>query len=389
MAVATVTAVTSQVRGPRVSTIELFFDLVFVFVVTQFATVLVKHVDVIHTLRVMLMLAIIWWMYGGYAWLTNAVAPSSTLRRSLLLTGMAGFMVVALSIPYAFDGDGWAFGVGYLIVTVVHSALFLQADDNASIGAAIAGLAPINGTAALMVLVGGFLDGAWHWGLWTAALVLIVAAPYLQRSMGTWTIDAGHFAERHGLVVIVAIGESVVAIGVAFAGIHVSPSALLIALLGLCIAYYLYWNYFSGDESRAEHALHAIADPARKARVAVEAWGYAHYFLIAGIVFTAVGVKLSVGHAFEPLHWPSAIVLSAGAATFLLGHAAFLSILKLPGATYRVAAATGVLAAIPLGHWRAVAQLTAVLLVMAAAVIAKDLKTVRVEHTTVIHDFGR
>ncbi|GAB3858571.1 low temperature requirement protein A [Dactylosporangium cerinum] len=380
---------TSQVRGPRVSTIELFFDLVFVFTVTQFATVLVKHVDVTHALRVLLMLGIIWWMYAGYAWLTNAVAPSSTLRRTLLLTGMAGFMVIALSIPFAFDGDGWAFGVGYVIVTAVHSALFLQADDNASIGAAIAGLAPINGTAALLVLVGGFLDGPWHYGLWTAAFALVIAAPYLQRSMGTWTINAGHFAERHGLVVIVAIGESVIAIGLAFEGMHLDPSTLIVALLGLCIAYYLYWNYFSGDETRAEHALHAITDPIRKARVAVQAWGYAHYLLIAGIVFTAVGVKLSVGHALEPLHWPSAIVLSAGAATFLLGHAAFLSILQLPGAWYRVAAAAGVLATIPLGHWRAVAQLTAILVVMAAAVIARDVKTVRVEHTTAIHDFGR
>lgn len=382
-------AVTSQVRGPRVSTIELFFDLVFVFTVTQFATVLVKHVDVIHTLRVLLMLGIIWWMYAGYAWLTNAVAPSTTTRRTLLLTGMAGFMVIALAIPFAFDGDGWAFGVGYVIVTVVHTALFLQADDNASIGAAIAGLAPINGTAALLVLVGGFLDGPWRYGLWTAALALVIGAPYLQRSMGTWTIEAGHFAERHGLVVIVAIGESVVAIGLAFAGIPLGLSTLVVAMLGLCIAYYLYWNYFSGDETRAEHALHAITDPARKARVAVQAWGYAHYFLIAGIVFTAVGVKLSVGHALEPLHWPHAVVLSAGIAMFLLGHALFLSILKLPGARYRVVAAAGVLAVIPLGHWRAVAQLAAVLVMMAAAVIARDLKTIRTEHNTAIHDFGR
>jgi low temperature requirement protein LtrA len=123
-----------------------------------------------------------------------------------------------------------------------------------------------------------------------------------------------------------------------------------VAVLGLMIAYYLYWNYFSGDEVRAEHALAAITDPARKARVAVRAWGYAHYVLIVGILFTAVGVKLSVGHATEPLHWPSAITLSGGAAAFLLGHAWFLRILSLPGAWYRVAAAAGVLAVIPLGH---------------------------------------
>jgi low temperature requirement protein LtrA len=380
--------VTSQVRGPRVSTIELFFDLVFVFTVTQLASVLVHHVDWLHTGRVVLMLGLIWWMYAGYNWLTNAVAPSSTMRRTLLLTGMIGFLVIALAIPGAFHADGWAFGIGYVIVTVVHSTLFLHADDNVSIGRAIANLAPINGLAAALVLTGGFLHDGWRTGLWAAALAVIVAAPYLQR-MGSWTINAGHFAERHGLVVIVAIGESVVAIGIAFADVKLNASTLAVAVLGLAIAYYLYWNYFSGDEARAEHALHAITDPAVKARKAVFAYGYAHVLLIAGIVFTAVGVKLTVAHATEPLHWPSAVVLSAGVATFLLGHAWFLWLMGIPGAWFRVVAAAGVLAVIPLGHWRAVAQLAAVLLVMMAAVITRDLRTVRQTHTTQIHDFGR
>ncbi|GAA4254188.1 low temperature requirement protein A [Dactylosporangium darangshiense] len=379
---------TSQVRGPRVSTIELFFDLVFVFTVTQLASVLVHHVDWLHTGEVVLMLGLIWWMYAGYNWLTNAVAPSSTLRRTLLLTGMIGFLVIALAIPGAFGGDGWAFGVGYVIVTVVHSTLFLHADDNISIGRAIANLAPINGLAAALVLTGGFLHHGWRAGLWTAALAVIIAAPYLQR-MGSWTINAGHFAERHGLVVIVAIGESVVAIGIAFEGVKLEAGTIAVAVLGLAIAYYLYWTYFSGDEARAEHALHAITEPALKARKAVFAYGYAHVALLAGIVFTAVGVKLSVGHATEALHWPSAIVLSAGVAAFLLGHAWFLWLMGVPGAWYRVAGAVGVLAVIPLGHWRAVAQLTAVLIIMMAAAITRDLRTVRETHTTQIHDFGR
>jgi low temperature requirement protein LtrA len=380
--------VTSPARQPRVSTIELFFDLVFVFTVTQLAGVLVHHVDWLHTARVLLMLGLIWWMYAGYNWLTNAVAPSSTLRRTLLLTGMMGFLIIALAIPDTFKDTGWAFGTGYLVVTAVHSILFLHADDNISIGRAIANLAPINGLAAALVLIGGLLQHGWQYGLWSAALAVIIAAPYLQR-MGVWTINAGHFAERHGLVVIVAIGESVVAIGLAFAGVPLVPSTLAVALLGLGIAYYLYWNYFSGDEARGERALGAIEDPARKARVAVTAYGYAHFVLIAGILFTAVGVELSVGHATEPLHWPSAIVLSVGVAVFLLGHAWFLRILRISGVWYRLISAAGVLALIPLGHWRAVAQLAAVLAVMAAAVIARDLNTVRREHTTAIHDFGR
>jgi len=381
--------VTSQPRGARVSTIELFFDLVFVFTVTQFASLLVQHLDLLHTARVLLMLGIIWWMYSGYAWLTNAVAPSSTLRRTLLLTGMAGFLLIALAIPEAFGAGGWVFGAGYLLVTVVHTTLFLHADDNISIRTAVFQLAPFNGAAAVLVLAGGLLPGAWRYGLWALALALVIAAPYLQRGMGHWTIDAGHFAERHGLVIIVAIGESVVAVGLAFADLKLTVTNVAVGILGLCIAYYLYWNYFSGDETRAEHALAALRDPARKARVAVLAWGYAHYLLIAGIVFVAVGVKLAVAHSTEASHWPAAIALSAGAAAFLLGHAWFLQILSIRGAAFRVAAAAGVLAVIPLGHWLAVAQLVAVLLIMATAVIARDQRTIRREHSTAIHDFGR
>jgi len=237
--------------------------------------------------------------------------------------------------------------------------------------------------------VGGVLPGGWRYGLWAAALALVIAAPYLQRDMGAWRIEAGHFAERHGLVVIVAVGESVVAVGLAFADLPLTVSNLAIGILGLSIAYYLYWNYFSGDESRGEHALAAITDPARKARVAVLAYGYAHYFLIVGIVFVAVGVKLAVAHSDEALAWSSAMALSAGAATFLIGHAWFTTILGIPGAAYRLAAAAGVLAVIPVGRWLAVAQMTAVLVIMAAAVITRDLQTVRRQHTTAIHDFGR
>jgi low temperature requirement protein LtrA len=378
----------TEARGPRVSTIELFFDLVFVFTVTQLASVLVHHVDWAHTGQVALMLGLIWWMYAGYNWLTNAVAPSSTMRRTLLLAGMVGFLVISLAIPEAFDGEGWAFGVGYLIVTVVHSVLFLHADDNISIRRAIANLAPINGLAAVLVLVGGFAHGGWRIGLWSTALAVIIAAPYLQR-MGVWTINAGHFAERHGLVVIVAIGESVVGIGLAFRGVPLGAATLAVAVLGLAIAYYLYWSYFSGDEARAEHALHAVTDPARKARLAVFAYGYAHVALLAGIVGTAVGVELSVGHATEPLHWASAVCLSVGVAVFLLGHAWFLSLMGIPGVSYRIAGAAGVLAVIPLGHWRAVAQLAAILMVMMATAITRDLRTVRATRTTQIHDFGR
>ena len=371
----------------RVSTLELFFDLVFVFTVTQLTDLLAHHLDGVGLGQVLLMLGVIWWMYSGYAWLTNAVAPNSTTRRTLLLTGMAGFLVISLSIPEAFGASGWVFGVGYMVVNLVHTILFIRADDSGS-ARAMATLGPLNFGSALLVLVGGFLPGPYRYALWGAALALQIATPYLHR-MQWHSIAAGHFVERHGLVIIVAIGESIVAIGLGFAGVPIDFGAITVAVLGLCIAYYLWWAYFAGDDARAEHALNAIRDPLRKARVALRGWGYAHYPMVLGIVVLAAGVKKTVGHAFEPLHWGPAIALSAGAAMFLLGHAWFLRILRIHGVTHRVVAALGVLAVIPLGHVLAVVQLAAVPVIMAAAMIAEDIPTVRRTHSTAVHTFGR
>jgi low temperature requirement protein LtrA len=371
----------------RVSTLELFFDLVFVFTVTQLTDVLAHHLDGVGLARVLLMFGIIWWMYGGYAWLTNAVAPSSTTRRTLLLTGMAGFLVIALTIPDAFGYAGWMFGAAYLVVNLVHSALFVRA-SGPDARRATASLAPLNLASALLVLVGGILTGPVRYWLWAAAFALMIATPYLHRIR--WhTLNAGHFVERHGLVVIVAIGESIVAIGLGFAGVRIDFGAVAVAVLGLCIAYYLWWAYFAGDEARAEHALSAIADPLRRARIALRGWGYAHYPMILGIIVLAAGVKKAVGHAFDPLDWAPAIALSGGTALFLLGHAWFLRILGISGVMHRVAAAVAVLAVIPLARVAAIAQLAAVPLIMATALIIEDIPRVRGSGGTAVHTFGR
>jgi low temperature requirement protein LtrA len=379
--------VADQPDNIRVSTLELFFDLVFVFTVTQLTTVLAQHLDAVGAARVLLMLGVIWWMYGGYAWLTNAIAPSSTTRRTLLLTGMAGFFVVALAIPEAFGGSGWVFGAGYLVINLVHSALFLFG-GNRTAARAMAGLAPLNLLSALLVFAGGFLPGPYRYAAWGAAFALQIVTPYLYQQ--EWhSVAAGHFVERHGLVVIVAIGESIVAIGLGFANVPIGGGSITVAVLGLCAAYYLWWAYFAGDDERAEHALAAITDPLRKARVALRGWGYAHYPMLLGIIVLAAGVKKTVGHAFESLSWGPAIALGTGAALFLLGHAWFLGILRIRGVVHRLAAAAGVLATIPLGHVVAVAQLAAIPLIMATAMIIEDLPLIRGTRSTEVHTFGR
>jgi low temperature requirement protein LtrA len=348
--------------GVRVSTIELFFDLVFVFTITQLTAVLAARTTWLSLGQIMLMLGIIWWMYGGYAWLTNAVAPVNTIRRGLLVAGMAGFLTMAIAIPRAFTSSGWAFGAGYFVVNLVHSGLFLLSGGPGAVRA-IRGLGPINLGSAAMVLAGGFAPTGWRYGLWGAALALQIATPYLT-PIGGFTISAAHFVERHGLVVIVAIGESVVAIGVGIGAEHLDVGTIGVAVLGLILAYFMYWAYFGGDEERAEHALDAIENPHQRARTALRSYGYAHYPILIGIVAVAAGAKKATAHAFGHVSLAQAMALGGGVALFLAGDLVFRRILRLGRPGYRLVALAGALASIPLGLVVAAGQLAVLVIVM-------------------------
>src|SRR2546421_8346664 len=346
--------------GVRVSTLELFFDLVFVFTVTQLTAALAGHLTVPGMLCVMLMLGVILWMYGGYAWLTNAVAPTDEWRRALLFVGMAGFLAIALAVPQALGPDGWAFGAGYFVVNLVHTGLFLKAGGREAVRA-MGRVGPLNLLSAGLVLVGGFLPGGWREVAWSAALAVQIASPYIHRIEG-FSISPAHFVERHGLVVIIALGESVVAVGAGAAGLPLTPSLIGVAVIGLGIAYCLWWVYFGGGETRAEEALAAVP-PEGRARVAMRAYGDAHYPILLGVVVLAAGVKKSMGYAFVPLHLAEALALGGGVALFLLGDLAFRRALRLGPPWYRLIAAALALATVPLGALRTAVQLTVLLLV--------------------------
>jgi low temperature requirement protein LtrA len=359
-------AQTGQAVEPavRVSTLELFFDLVFVFTVTQLTAALVDHLTVAGLLRVFLMLGVIWWMYGGYAWLTNAVAPTESLRRGLLFVGMAGFFVVALAIPHAFAETGWAFGLGYFVVNLVHSGLFLRSGGPGA-ASAMRSLAPLNLASAGLVLAGGVGPAHWRTALWVLAFVVQAASPYLH-PIGGFHIEPAHFVERHGLVVIIALGESVVAIGVGALGRPLDFSLITVAVLGLMLAYLLWWTYFGGDDERAEQTLAAIADPQRRARAALRAYGYAHYPLLMGIVVLAAGVKTAIGHGTGHLSTAPALALGGGVALFLLGDVAFRRGLRIGRLGDRTVAGLAALATVPVGLVSTAGQLITLLLVLVA-----------------------
>jgi low temperature requirement protein LtrA len=360
-----VSAETHEETEYRVSTLELFFDLVFVFTITQLTGTLADDTSPLGFAQVVIMLSVILWMYFGYVWLTNAVPPSTTVRRLLLMAGMGGFLVIALAIPNAFGAAGAAFGIGYLIVNLVHSGLFIASGGPGS-AAAMARLAPFNLGSAVLVLMGGFLPSTWRAAAWVGAVVLMIVGPYVNRRQGEFRIRPTHFVERHGLVVIITIGESIIAIGIGAAGLPLNLELVVAALLGLALAYQLYWCHFGREQDvRAEHSLARMSLPDR-ARAALSAFGWAHAPILLGIIVVCVGVKKTIGHATEHLYLSGALALGGGAAIFLLGQVIFRHRLSLGTSRWRIIAAVAALATVPIGLWLAIAQVAALVVVFGA-----------------------
>jgi low temperature requirement protein LtrA len=367
--------VTAPAAVQRVSTLELFFDLVFVFTVTQLTTVLTHDLSWESLGQVMVMLALIWWMYAGYAWLTNSISTRGLRQRAMLLGGMAGYLVLALAVPGAFHGSGLAFGVGYFIVTAVHASLFIWT-ASAQSSRAFLGIAPYNLFNATLVLVGGALGGTAQAVLWTVAAVLEWSTPWVgnRESQSSFEIAPAHFVERHGLVVIVAIGESVVAAGIGAAGLAVDAELMLAVVLALLLSAGLWWAYFGADDD--EQAERALTDaPARRQPwIALEGFGVAHYFLLLGVVLTAAGIKKAIGHAYDPLGTAEALVLGGGVALFLAADVGFRRVLGLGRSVHRAVAAGLALATVPLGsEIAAVAQLAALVVILAVALAGEGV----------------
>jgi low temperature requirement protein LtrA len=331
----------------RVSTLELFFDLVFVFSITELTSSLSEDVTWAAAGRGLLIFGVLWWMYDAYAWLTNERTPSLAPERLLLLVGMAGFLVIGLSIPHAFGPlgghgrDGLALGIGYLVVVCVHSALYLRVNRN------IGRILPFNLGSAALVIAAGLTPAPWAYLLWAAALAVQVAAPLAGRVDRGFNIRPAHFVERHGALMIVALGESVADVGLGAAGHPVTFSLALSAVLGLALSASLWWAFFgTGDDDKAEKALNA-ADPDRRPQLALAAFFYAYIPMLAGIGATAAGLRNAIGHPGATLTAGPAIALAGGVTLFLAGDAWFRQVLGIGTPWYRAAAAAFALAAWP------------------------------------------
>jgi low temperature requirement protein LtrA len=355
----------------RVSSLELFFDLVFVFTITQLTAVLVHHPNGKALAQVVLMLTAIWWMYGAFAWLTNAVPPNRTALRLPLLGGMLAFFAISLTIPTAFTEDGVVFACAYLVVIAVHTVLYMQSASWTVTG--VWSFARMNIVAGALILVGAIIGGGAEYVLWGFAVTLFVVVPALVPDEAGW-IRPDHFVERHGLVIIVALGESVVAVGIGASGIDVSWEMLAVATLGLMLSAELWWVYFMGDDDEAEDALRAMAPTRREFYATNAAYYWAHLVMLLGIVCIAAGLERAIGHAFDSLSFARALELGGGTALYLAGHALFRSVLRLPFKPWRALAFVLALGTVALGaETSALAQLAVLVAALGVCLTAEEL----------------
>jgi low temperature requirement protein LtrA len=324
--------------------------------------------------RMVVMLAVIWWMYGGYAWLTNAVRPDAGSRRLVFFAAMAAYFVLALAIPTAFAGAGLAFGLAYLAIVVLHALLFTRASEAGTVRAILT-LSPYNLAAAVMVVVGGAVGGTTQYLLWAAAGLFEWAVTPLLRGAEGFLVAPAHFVERHGLVVLIAIGESVIALGVGASHLPIDGSLVAAAVVGLAFSACLWWLYFGGDDTRAEHALLRLPDRER-ATAALRAFGYWHLPMLLGIVAVASVEREATEHPFHTLDTARAVILAGGVAAYLAGDALFRFDLHIGRVRFRAIAAVAAFATVPVGtnvspFWQGVA-LVAILL---AAIAAESAQT--------------
>jgi low temperature requirement protein LtrA len=304
----------------RVTPRELFFDLVFVFAFTQVATLLAADPTFAGIGRGVLVLAALWWAWTAYAWLTNIVDPEDGVVGGALLVALIAMFVAALAVPGVFDGDGVLFGVAFLVVCAMHTTLYVLAGrGNPDLLGAVLRLAPWTLFGASLIVFAGFTDGSRIW-LWLAALACSYVGPVLSGSRG-WQLFPSHFAERHGLVLIIALGEAFISIGIGANGIGLGVGEVAAAILGLLVAASIWLAYFDFFSIRGERILGDLEGVERVA-VARDIYTYAHFPMIVGIVLFAFAMKFIVGHVGDELDSVVAFALCGGSALYLLTYSA-------------------------------------------------------------------
>jgi low temperature requirement protein LtrA len=352
-----------------VTPLELFFDLVFVLAITQCTALMSSEPTWEGMARGLLVLAVLWWAWVGYAWLTSVVNPEEGAVRIVMFGAMAALLVTALCVPRVFDSEATLFVAAYAFVRAGQLALFaLASRGDPHLARSIAGLAVSSGIAVGLLFAAAATDGAAQGLLWLVAILLDLGGPFVFGSEG-WKLSPHHFAERHGLIVIIALGESIVAIGVG-ASASVDAGTVVAAVVGIAIAAGLWWLYFDVTALAATQNLASMPPGKERNELARDAYSYLHFPLVAGVVLVAFGLKKILGDVGEPLDRVPDVALLGGTAMYLLAlvglrlrHIARL-------ARPRLVLALVLVAAIPLGTEIDSLLLAVLVAVLLAATIA-------------------
>jgi low temperature requirement protein LtrA len=314
------TAVLRQTE--RVTPLELFFDLVFVLAITQCTALMAAEPTWTGLAKGLVVLGVLWWSWTGYAWLTSVVDPEEGAVRLVIFAAMGALLVVSLCVPGAFGESALLFACSYGVVRAAHIALFLLASGkDPALRQSVLGLAGGSALGVGLLVAASFADGWLQGALWVLALLLDMGEPFLFGAEG-WKLVPGHFAERHGLIVIIALGESIVAIGVG-AKAGVDAGVVAAATLGIAVAAALWWLYFDVVALVAQRHLSRAAVGREQNEIARDSYSYLHFPMVAGIVLLALGLKKTLASVGDSLDLVPAVAMLGGTAVYLLAHVAF------------------------------------------------------------------
>ena len=320
---------TSEYEEQRATTLELFFDLVFVFAITQLSHYLVEHLDAEGAAKTLFLLLVVWWAWIYTTWMTNWFDPESPVVRSILIAVMLASLFMAIAIPDAFGERALMFAASYASLQIIRNAFAVfGSPSDWPLRPALKRILIWSLAVGAMWIVGGALGGTALIAIWIVALVLDYAGPstgYWNPAHGRsettdWEIESAHFSERFQLFVIIALGESIVVTGATAAGFDITlarGAAIAVAFLGSAALWWLYFDYVARI---AQVRLDKADDRGRLAR---DAYTYLHIPMIAGIIVTAVGDELVIVHPSERLSGPELATVAGGPALYLLGHVGF------------------------------------------------------------------
>ena len=373
-------------QGERVMPLELFFDLVFVLALTQCTTLMIHNPTWEGLAQGILVLALLWWTWTGYAWLTSVLDPEEGAVRLVLVAAMAALLIAALAVPQALGDRALEFAAAYGVVRAAHIGLFVAASrDDPALRRSILGLSVSTGIGVALLIVGALAGGSAQVVIWVIALLLDLAEPFFFGAEG-WRLEPSHFAERHGLIVLVALGESIVALGVG-SDIGLTFWVTASAVLGVVLVFELWWTYF--DIVAIANVRRLVRAPSGRVQneLARDAYSYLHFLLVAGIVLAALGLHDVLAHPGDHLKVVPAFALLGGVAVYLLGHVT----VRLRGAgtwnVHRAVLALVLFGLIPLGIAVAGVASLAIVTAVLAAMIAYETRRYGEGRRVVRHEY--